>query len=223
MSDTLTIGKPTSKQFDFSILFYNQNGKADKIRHFKARAGEFLVVEVDWHEPGIHYATAEDYKKLGELLPPEEKLAEAYEEGKAAIRSYMVPKRWPKERDEDERSHSFNGVQEVVKKTVDKVLELHRFNFESNFEMIQFFEKLRDYSRDALDLLESARHKERAEKKIAGEVKRAFQCPSDCKHMPEYIADDFEELPVECQWCRRCERFEDKYDNGKEVNDNGNE
>lgn len=223
MSEPLSIGKPNSKQFDFSILFYNQNGKADKIRHFKARSGEFLVVEVDWHEPGIHYATAEDYKKLGELLPPEEKLAEAYEEGKAAIRSYMVPKRWPKERDEDERSHSFNGVQEVVKKTVDKVLELHRFNFESNFEMIQFFEKMRDYSRDALDLLESARHKERAEQKIAGEVKRAFQCPSDCKHMPEIEPESFDELPTACQWCRRCDMLADKYDNGKEVNDNGNE
>lgn len=223
MSEPLTIGKPNSKQFDFSILYYNQNGKADKIRHFKARAGEFLVVDVDWHEPGIHYATAEDYKKLGELLPPEEKLAEAYEEGKAAMRSYMVPKRWPKENDEEERPNHFNSVQDFVKKVVDKVLELHRVNFESNFEMRQFFEKLRDYSRDAIDILESARHRERAEQKIAGEVKRALQCPSDCKHLPDMGSDNIEELPEPCQMCRRCELLSDKYDNGKEVNDHGNE
>lgn len=223
MSEPLTIGKPNSKQFDFSILYYNQNGKADKIRHFKARAGEFLVVDVDWHEPGIHYATAEDYRKLGELLPPGEKLAEAYEEGKAAIRSCMVPKRWPKENDEEERSNHFNSVQDLVKKTVDKVLSLHRLDFEINVEMRQFFEVLRDYSREALDVLDSARHRERAQADVKRQVERSFRCHSDCKHMPEYIADDFEELPVECQWCRRCERFEDKYDNGKEVNDNGNE
>ena len=215
MSTPLTTGKPTSKQFDFSILFYSQSGKADKIRHFKARVGEFLVVDVDWHEPGIHYATAEDYRKLGELLPPEEKLAEAYEEGKAAIRSYMVPQRWPKEGDDEERRHSINGVQELVKKVVDKVLSLHRLNFESNTEMRNFFESLRDYSRDAIDILESARHKERAEQKAAREVRRAFTCPSDCKHLPEYGTDNFEELPVPCQWCRRCEHLEDKYEKGE--------
>lgn len=215
MSTPLRIGKTSGQQFDFSILFYTQSGKADKIRHFKARAGEFLVVDVDWHEPGIHYATAEDYKKLGELLPPEEKLAEAYDEGKAYIRSLMVPKNWPKEGDEEERRHSFNGVQELVKKVANKVLELHRFDFENNFEMRQFFEQLRDYSREAVDLLEIARHKERAEQKVAGEVNRAFRCPSDCKHLPEYIVDDFDELPIACQWCRRCEKLDDKYEKGE--------
>ena len=223
MSDTLTIGKPNSKQFDFSILFYSQSGKADKIRHFKARAGEFLVVEVDWHEPGIHYATAEDYKKLGELLPPEEKLAEAYDEGKAYLRSLMVPKRWPKENDEEERSNHFNSVQDLVKKTVDKVLSLYRLDFESNHEMRQFFEVLRDYSREAIDVLESARHRERAQADVKRQVEQAFRCYSDCKHMPEIEPESFDELPTACQWCRRCEELEDKYDNGKEANDNGNE
>ena len=215
MSDALNTGKVGSVQYDFSILFYNQKGKADKIRHFKARAGEPLKVEVDWHEPCIHYATAEDYKKLGELLPPEEKLNEAYEEGKEAIRSCMVPKRWPEEGNEEERRHSFNGVQELVKKVVNKVLELHRFDFENNLEMRQFFEHLRDYSREAVDLLELARHKERAEQKIAGEVRRAFQCQRDCKHLPEYIVEEFDELPVACQWCRRCEKLDDKYEKGE--------
>lgn len=220
MSDALNTGKVGSVQYDFSVLFYNQKGKADKIRHFKARAGELLKVEVDWHEPCIHYATAEDYKKLGELLPPEEKLNEAYEEGKAAIRSCMVPKRWPEEGNEEERRHSFNGVQELVKKVVSKVLELHRFDFENNFEMRQFFEALRDYSRDALDKLESARHRERARSDIKRQVEQAFRCHSDCKHMPEFMVDSFDELPVPCQWCRRCEKLEDKYENGENKNDN---
>lgn len=213
MSEHLNNGKVGSTQYRFSVLFYDRHGKADKVKHFTAREGEFLVIHTDWHDPSISYATASDYKKLGDLMPPKEKLEEQYQKGRDSIREFMIPKNWPDEESKRPRTEHLKGLVEL---TVEEVLRLHLQDFNSNADMHTFFERMRDLSRKAIDLLDVMRIRERAESRAKAMVEKGFRCLADCKHLPDMGSDNIEELPEPCQMCRRCELLSDKYDNGKE-------
>ena len=146
-------------------------------------------------------------------MPPNEKLEEQYQKGRDSIREFMIPKNWPDEESKRPRTENLKGLVEL---TVEEVLRLHLQDFNSNADMHTFFERMRDLSRKAIDLLDVMRIRERADSRARAMVEKGFRCLADCKHLPDMGADNIEELPETCQMCRRCELLSDKYDNGKE-------
>lgn len=215
MCKALNNGKVGSSQYSFSVLFYDRHGKADKVKHFTAREGEFLVIHTDWHDPSISYATASDYKKLGDLMPPSDRLEEQYQKGRDSMRELMIPKNYP-ERDEEPKMPRDGYLQGIIELTTEELLRLHLLDYKSNGDMRHYFERMRDLSRKAIDLLDVMRIRERAESRAQAMVEKGFRCLADCKHLPDMGSDNIEELPETCQMCRRCELLSDKYDNGKE-------
>ena len=211
MSKALNNGNPGKTVYQFSVLFYGADGRPSDIKHFKAREGEFLVIKTDWHDPSINYATAEDYKKLGELMPPAEMLEAEFKKGETNIRARMRPQRMGNP--EDTRLANY------FKSLTDEMLSLYRFDFENNADMHNFFERVRDIARKAIDLLDSARLKERADQRAASALKKAFTCHSDCKHYPdmEEPYDDIAMWPEPCQLCRRHKLLRDEYSTGEEA------
>lgn len=213
MSKALNNGNPGKTVYQFSVLFYGADGRPADIKHFKAREGEFLVVKTDWHDPSINYATAEDYKALGNFMPPSELLEKKYQDGKEEIRSCMRPRHF-----EDENGYAINTLSGMLEQVVGEVLQLHRRDFKNNADMHSFFTKLRDLARRGCDYCDSVRCKERADQRAASSLKKAFACHSDCKHYPDVVepSDDIAMWPEPCQMCRRHELLRDEYSNGEE-------
>lgn len=214
MSKALNNGNPGKTVYQFSVLFYGADGRPADIKHFKAREGEFLVVKTDWHDPSINYATAEDYKALGNFMPPSELLEKKYEDGKEEIRSCMRPRHF-----EDEHGYAINTLSGMLEQVVGEVLQLHRRDFKNNADMHSFFTKLRDLARRGCDYCDSVRCKERADQRAASALKKAFACHSDCAHYPDMVepAGDIAMWPEPCQMCRRHELLRDEYSNGEEA------
>lgn len=214
MSKALNNGNPGKTVYQFSVLFYGADGRVSSFNNFKAREGEFLVIKTDWHDPSINYATAEDYKALGNLMPPSELLEKKYQDGKEEIRRCMRPRHF-----EDEHGYATNTLGGMLEQVVSEVLQLYRRDFKNNADMHSFFEKMRDLARRCCDYCDSVQRKERADQRAASALKKAFSCHSDCLHYPVALElpDDLSTWPEPCQMCRRHELLRDEYKTREEA------
>lgn len=196
-----------SNPFSFAILLPDGKKGHQRLEHFDAHDGDFFVIHKSPWNGGLSFraATLEDYKDLGNIMPPEEALRDQFEKARAEFERRCLPKKHPKEKG---YSGKMIDVETPAKRIAEKVRMACTCNFEDVNDMRRYYEAIRELAQKGLDEEADKWHYSNAKYR----AERLFSCYADCKvrDLPE------RKQKAICKKCRRNPDFEDNFTDGKE-------